>query len=209
MTVSRREDAALLSFAVRYALGRRTYAPGLVHDALIRHYHWMYEEDVDGLIADIERQQEFGYGDDCDAETWLATLQWLREMKRRRLFPSIATASVCDATADESSLEPMTPEGAKEFVGRWLIGDAGTHDRIRYEAAQHIYTLLDQLETLAAQPDLREALLRRGLDDAIHALTHLLKQTGKHDLDDIIRRVVANTVPRLHAVLQGEDPYVG
>lgn len=39
-------------------------------------------------------------------------------------------------------LEPLTPEGAKAFADRWLIGESGTSDALLYEAAQHIYSLL-------------------------------------------------------------------
>lgn len=66
----------------------------------------------------------------------------------------------------------------------------------------------DTVDSSSAAPaSEREALLRAGIDDSIHTLCHLLKQTGKPDLDDIIRRVVTNVVPRLHAVLNGENPY--
>jgi flagellin-specific chaperone FliS len=53
----------------------------------------------------------------------------------------------------------------------------------------------------------REALLRAGIEDAIQALTHLMKQRGKLDQGEIVSRVVQIVVPRLHAVLDGEDPY--
>lgn len=39
-------------------------------------------------------------------------------------------------------LESLTPEGAKEFADRWLIGESGTSDPIAHEVAQHIYRLL-------------------------------------------------------------------
>ena len=52
-----------------------------------------------------------------------------------------------------------------------------------------------------------EDLLRRGIEDAIHALTHLMKQSGKPDQGEIVSRVVSVVVPRLHEVLAGDDPY--
>lgn len=50
-------------------------------------------------------------------------------------------------------------------------------------------------------------LLRLAVDDAIHALTHLMKQSGKPDHSEIVSRVVQIVVPRLHQALAGEDPY--
>lgn len=76
--MSGRDDAAVLIFATRYALGRRTSAPNIVGEALRRHSDWLSHGDVQALIRDIEDQAALGYGDKCDQETWLSTLSWLR-----------------------------------------------------------------------------------------------------------------------------------
>lgn len=84
--MSHRDDAAVLIFATRYALGRKTLAPSIVKSALVRHQKALSAADADILIRDIEAQAEHGYGDRCDEETWADTLGWLREMRERGLF---------------------------------------------------------------------------------------------------------------------------
>lgn len=81
-----RDDAAILIFATRYALSRRTYAPSLIKDALVRHQDWLSARDADVLIRDVEAQAAFGYGDRCNEDTWADILGWLREMQERGLF---------------------------------------------------------------------------------------------------------------------------
>ena len=73
--------AAVLIFATRYALGRRTYAPYVMRDALQRRARELSERDVDILIGDIEGQAKHGYGDPCDEEVWLDTRSWLRSLR--------------------------------------------------------------------------------------------------------------------------------
>lgn len=80
------DDATVLIFATRYALGRRTFAPKIVSEALVRHQKAISANDADVLIRDIEEQAERGYGDRCDEDTWLDTLGWLRDMRERDLF---------------------------------------------------------------------------------------------------------------------------
>jgi hypothetical protein len=76
-------DAVLLVYATRYALGRMTFAPREIKDALVRHQGWLNVQTVDVLIRDIEEHgKRFGnYGMRCDDEQWADTLDWLREMR--------------------------------------------------------------------------------------------------------------------------------
>lgn len=76
--MSDRDDATVLIFATRYALGSRTFAPHIIGEALRRHSDWLSPGVVKVLIRDIEDQAALGYGDKCDEETWLSTLAWLR-----------------------------------------------------------------------------------------------------------------------------------
>jgi hypothetical protein len=73
--------AAMLIFATRYALGRRTFAPEIVRGELVVQSECLTVDDVDVLIRDIEAQAELGYGDRVDEEAWADTLAWLREMR--------------------------------------------------------------------------------------------------------------------------------
>lgn len=83
---------------------------------------------------------------------------------------------------------------------------AGDSFRMADEALA-LWGSVEALTSLAKTKGRESALLRRGIDDAIHALTHLMKQSGKPDQSEIVSRVVQIVVPRLHQVLVGENPY--
>lgn len=59
--------------AVRYALGRRTYIVKTVYDYVANEINCenVTESFLKILIRDINDQEPFGYGDDCDKENWL------------------------------------------------------------------------------------------------------------------------------------------
>jgi acyl-CoA reductase-like NAD-dependent aldehyde dehydrogenase len=75
------------------------------------------------------------------------------------------------------------------------------------DEALALWGTIDTLKRIAEQQKVENALLRRGIEDAIHALTHLMKQSGKPDQSEIVSRVVQIVVPRLHQVLADENPY--
>lgn len=83
---------------------------------------------------------------------------------------------------------------------------AGDSFRMADEAVA-LWGSVDALTGLAKMKQHESVLLRRGIDDAIHALTHLMKQSGKPDQSEIVARVVQIVVPRLHQALAGENPY--
>lgn len=66
-------------FAFRYALGRQTYAPGVVAEHITRHLASFPEHERRQLTQEIDRAEEDGMlGDACDAAVWRglrATLQ--------------------------------------------------------------------------------------------------------------------------------------
>ena len=75
-----KEDlSAMLVCAVRYALGRRTYIVDWVCEFISNNTNLLIEKDKKVIIRDIEQQKEYGYGDKCDEEDWLALLDYLRE----------------------------------------------------------------------------------------------------------------------------------
>jgi hypothetical protein len=71
------------------------------------------------------------------------------------------------------------------------------------DEALALWGTIDTLKRIAEQQKVDNALLRRGIEDAIHTLTHLMKQSGKPDHSEIVSRVVQIVVPRLHQVLAG------
>lgn len=71
--------SAMLLGAVRYALGRRTYIVDWTCEFIRNNTHLLLEKDKKVIIRDIEQQKEYGYGDKCDEEDWLALLDYLKE----------------------------------------------------------------------------------------------------------------------------------
>lgn len=82
--------------AVRYALGRKSYMPGLVQDFIMRHPEILTENDRDVIIRDIEEADEIrtytmengrtitvdSLGDTkIDRPGWLKLKEWLKGVK--------------------------------------------------------------------------------------------------------------------------------
>ena len=70
--------SAMLVCAVRYALGRRTYIVSWTCEFIKNNTHLLLEKDKKVITRDIEQQKNYGYGDKCDEECWLALLNYLK-----------------------------------------------------------------------------------------------------------------------------------
>lgn len=76
----------MLNWAVRYSLGRMTYAVSSTCQYIKPLVTQLNDKTLCVMHDDIVRQEKFGYGHDCDKENWLNLLAVLRaEMKRRGL----------------------------------------------------------------------------------------------------------------------------
>ena len=73
----------MLSFAVRYSLGRRTYATADTARYVERHISYL---DIATLVV-IERDIAGcrSLGDPCDEEEWMRCLALIRKEKKRRI----------------------------------------------------------------------------------------------------------------------------
>ena len=77
--------------AVRYALGRRTYMPGLVTDWVMANFaRRIPKGTAEIMLRDIQEQREMGerakydsLGDTCDVRTWEKFEAWLRKERDR------------------------------------------------------------------------------------------------------------------------------
>lgn len=76
----------VLNWAVRYALGRRTYAVSATVDYILplvpdlnKKTLWCIESDIDEYI-----RRGFSLGDDCDREAWMLLLRSVRDEIERR-----------------------------------------------------------------------------------------------------------------------------
>ena len=94
-----RDDAeigAIVICAVRYAIGRKTYMPGLVQDFIMRHPEILTEHERQVIIMDIEEADEIRtyttvngrtitvdmLGDTkIDRPGWLKLKEWLKGVK--------------------------------------------------------------------------------------------------------------------------------
>ena len=71
-------------FSLRYALGRRTYAPGLVVSYVKQRWFDLDEKDrrlmCTQFVRDIHQAIDMGCaGDKCDIDTWTSFAEWLTE----------------------------------------------------------------------------------------------------------------------------------
>ena len=73
--------SAMLLGSVRYALGRRTYMVKWTCEFIRNNTQLLLEKDKKVIIRDIEEQKNYGYGDKCDEEDWLALLEVLQKLK--------------------------------------------------------------------------------------------------------------------------------
>lgn len=71
----------MLISALRYALGRRTYIVSMAVEYIENELPKLANHCKDIMIKDIEEQEEFGYGAECDKEDWMWLLKRLKEQK--------------------------------------------------------------------------------------------------------------------------------
>lgn len=61
----------ILVFAMRYALGRMTFAGVTVLENIQHNIDLFSANDLKLLIRDIDEQKNYGYGMECDEKLWL------------------------------------------------------------------------------------------------------------------------------------------
>lgn len=70
----------ILVSALRYALGRQTYIVEVVVNYIIGELPKLSQHCKNVMIRDIEEQERFGYGGECDKRDWMRLLDKLREV---------------------------------------------------------------------------------------------------------------------------------
>lgn len=75
----------MLISALRYALGRRTYIVEMTCEYIEEQIPQLSNCCRDLMIKDIEEQESFGYGDDCDRQDWMQLLKKLKMQKESNL----------------------------------------------------------------------------------------------------------------------------
>ena len=75
-----RDFGGVCTFALRYAMGRRTYAPSMVIGFVLRNIDKLDIVDLKVMLKDIEeydRMYKGDFGDECDKRDWLLFKQKL------------------------------------------------------------------------------------------------------------------------------------
>lgn len=68
----------MLIGALRYALGRRTYIVSTTAEYIASELPKLSEQCKRVMVKDIEEQEKFGYGDECDKDNWMWLLGELK-----------------------------------------------------------------------------------------------------------------------------------
>lgn len=76
---SKSDLSAMLLSAERYALGRQTYIVEWTCEFIANNLHLILEKDKKVMIRDIREQGKYGYGQQCDTESWLKLLSILEK----------------------------------------------------------------------------------------------------------------------------------
>ena len=74
----------ILFYAFRYSLGRQTFAPTQVMEAIRNNISRISDHDIEQYIEEIEDQKRFGYGMECDKNEWLNFKQYLMTILQNR-----------------------------------------------------------------------------------------------------------------------------
>lgn len=70
--------SAMLLSAERYALGRQTYIVEWTCSFIANNLHLLTEGNKKVMIRDIEEQEKYGYGMNCDEKEWMKLLSILK-----------------------------------------------------------------------------------------------------------------------------------
>lgn len=85
-----RVERDILIYAMRYALGRMTFAPTTVMDNIRHNIDLFSLDSLRLLIRDIDEQPSFGgYGMECDERLWLDFREYLEDVISKREYKKI------------------------------------------------------------------------------------------------------------------------
>lgn len=78
---------AICNCAVRYAVGRRTYMPGLVIDFITPHLSELTDKTLWGFQRDLHQRLDegFNFGDEFELQNWMSFLEDVdKEIEKRK-----------------------------------------------------------------------------------------------------------------------------
>lgn len=78
-------DPNIITFAFRYALGRRSMAPSMVSDTIKANIKLIPTLDLYGIVHEIQQEYEVdGLGEDGDVRTWMELQRDIENELERR-----------------------------------------------------------------------------------------------------------------------------
>lgn len=77
-------DRDMLIFGVRYAIGRRTFAPSIAVQNVKHNIEKIDNNTIDIIIKDIE-EHHGSLGAQCDKLTWNNFVHYLKKVKKERV----------------------------------------------------------------------------------------------------------------------------
>ena len=78
-------ESGMLIYALRYALGRTTYAPSVVIENIRHNIDKLNDFTLEIMAKEIsEHGKLYSYGDRCDEDTWLEFLDYLTKSLEMR-----------------------------------------------------------------------------------------------------------------------------
>ena len=82
----------IINWAIRYALGRRTYAVMDTCNYVTPLVPYLNNRTLWCISRDIVEQEPFGYGDICDKNNWMSLLHTVDEELKQRVDNTILDA---------------------------------------------------------------------------------------------------------------------
>lgn len=74
----------ILFYALRYSLGRQTFAPTIVIENIKHNINGFSIHDLETIKKEVLNQEKFGYGMECDKNKWIGFVEYLtQELKKR------------------------------------------------------------------------------------------------------------------------------
>lgn len=70
----------MVFYAMRYAMGRMTFAPLTVIDNIKHNIDLFATENLKWMIREIDEQKAYGYGMECDERVWLDFKSYLQSV---------------------------------------------------------------------------------------------------------------------------------
>ena len=86
----------IIFYALRYAIGRKTFAPKTVVDNIKNNIDLFSLSDLQMIIEEIKNYGNYdpSYGDECDKNTWFGLVDYLEDRIDKKVWKNLKCAKV-------------------------------------------------------------------------------------------------------------------